>query len=60
METNLRAALKLFHHLGYLRGAMTKLGQAAGNFPGILPQQTAEILDRLALRSASDALSSDP
>ena len=47
METNLRAALKLFHRLGYLRGAMTKLGQAAGNLPGILPQQVAEILDRL-------------
>ncbi len=47
METNLRAALKLFHRLGYLRGAMTKLGQAAGNLPGILPQQMAEILDRL-------------
>lgn len=47
METNLRAALKLFHRLGYLRGAMTKLGQAAGNLPSILPQQTAEILDRL-------------
>jgi predicted unusual protein kinase regulating ubiquinone biosynthesis (AarF/ABC1/UbiB family) len=47
METNLRAALKLFHRLGYLRGAMTKLGQAAGNLPGVLPQQAAEILDRL-------------
>jgi aarF domain-containing kinase len=47
METNLRAALKLFHRLGYLRGAMTKLGQAAGAMPGVLPQQAAEILDRL-------------
>src|SRR5450631_3853416 len=26
METNLRVALKIFHRLGYLRGAMTKLG----------------------------------
>jgi aarF domain-containing kinase len=47
METNLRAALKLFHRLGYLRGAMTKLGQAAGNLPGVLPRQAADILDRL-------------
>ena len=47
METNLRAALKLFHRLGYLRGAMAKLGQAAGNLPGVLPQRAAEILDRL-------------
>src|ERR1039458_2721212 len=30
METNLRMGLKTFHRLGYLRGAMTKLGQAAG------------------------------
>src|ERR1700684_4223006 len=31
METNLRLALKMFHRLAYLRGAMTKIGQAAGN-----------------------------
>jgi len=47
METNLRMALKTFHRLGYMRGAMTKLGQAAGNLPGILPAQVAETLDRL-------------
>ena len=47
METNLRMALKTFHRLGYMRGAMTKLGQAAGNLPGIFPDQVAEILDRL-------------
>src|ERR1017187_418181 len=47
METNLRVALKTFHRLGYLRGAMTKLGQAAGNLPGILPGQVADTLDRL-------------
>ncbi len=47
LETNLRVALKTFHRLGYLRGAMAKLGQAAGNMPGLLPAQMAEILDRL-------------
>src|SRR5580658_1902065 len=47
METNLRMALKTFHRLGYLGGAMTKLGQAAGSLPGILPSQVAETLDRL-------------
>src|SRR5580700_10560662 len=47
METNLRVALKLFHRLGYLRGAMTKLGQALGNLPLFLPEQVAETLDRL-------------
>lgn len=47
METNLRVALKTFHRLGYLRGAMAKLGQAAGHLPGILPDQVAATLDRL-------------
>jgi aarF domain-containing kinase len=47
METNLRVALKLFHRLGYLRGAMAKLGQAAGNLPSLVPEQVAETLDRL-------------
>jgi aarF domain-containing kinase len=47
METNLRVALKLFHRLGYLRGAMTKLGQAAGNLPLLFPAQVADTLDRL-------------
>lgn len=47
METNLRIAFKTFHRLGYMRGAVTKLGQAAGNLPGILPAQVAETLDRL-------------
>jgi predicted unusual protein kinase regulating ubiquinone biosynthesis (AarF/ABC1/UbiB family) len=47
METNLRIALRLFHRLGYLRGAMTKLGQMAGNFPQILPHEIADTLDRL-------------
>jgi predicted unusual protein kinase regulating ubiquinone biosynthesis (AarF/ABC1/UbiB family) len=47
METNLRVALKTFHRLGYMRGAMIKLGQAAGNLPHIVPDQLAETLDRL-------------
>ena len=47
METNLRVALKLFHRLGYLRGAMSKLGQTAGNLPLLLPKQVADTLDRL-------------
>jgi aarF domain-containing kinase len=47
METNLRVGLKTFHRLGYLRGAMVKLGQAAGNMPHVLPDQVAETLDRL-------------
>jgi len=47
METNLRLALKMFHRLAYLRGAMTKIGQAAGNLPSIMPDQIADTLERL-------------
>jgi len=46
-ETNLRVALKLFHRLGYLRGAMAKLGQTLGNLPGIVPNDVSDTLDRL-------------
>jgi predicted unusual protein kinase regulating ubiquinone biosynthesis (AarF/ABC1/UbiB family) len=47
LETNLRIALKIFHRLSYLRGAMTKLGQAAGSLPQLLPAEIGETLDRL-------------
>src|SRR5581483_1081455 len=47
METNLRIALEAFHRLSYLRGAMTKLGQAAGNMDRLVPREIADILDRL-------------
>ena len=47
METNLRAALKLFHRLGYLRGALMKVGQTLGNFPDIVPTEFADTVDRL-------------
>jgi aarF domain-containing kinase len=47
IETNLRLALKTFHRLAYLRGAMTKIGQAAGNLPNIVPDQIADTLERL-------------
>jgi hypothetical protein len=47
METNLRLALKTFHRLGYLRGAMIKVGQAAAALPNLLPAGIAETLDKL-------------
>jgi aarF domain-containing kinase len=47
VDTNLRVALKMIHRLGYLRGAATKLGQALGNLPEILPDQVAMTLDSL-------------
>src|SRR6185437_6771697 len=37
METNLAVAVRIVQRLGYLRGALTKLGQAAGNLPHVLP-----------------------
>ncbi|MGH9774800.1 MAG: ABC1 kinase family protein [Candidatus Acidiferrales bacterium] len=46
-ETTLRVALKMFHRLGYLRGAIMKVGQTFGNFPDIVPAQFAETLDKL-------------
>jgi aarF domain-containing kinase len=47
METNLRVSLKMFHRLGYLRGAAAKLGQTLGNLPLLIPEQVADTLDRL-------------
>lgn len=47
METNLRIALRMFHRLGYLRGAMTKLGQTAAHFPELVPREIADTLERL-------------
>src|SRR5688572_22866549 len=47
METNLRVALKMVHRLGYLRGAATKLGQAFGSLPKLLPEQVVSTLDML-------------
>ncbi len=47
METHLWSALKLLEAMGYLRGAIMKLGQAAANFPDIVPDQIAETLSRL-------------
>ena len=47
MEANLRSALKICQRLGYLRGALMKVGQALGNFPDIVPTEFAETLDRL-------------
>src|SRR5215467_6046655 len=47
METNLRVALKIGQRLGYLRGALMKVGQTLGNYPDIIPSEFADTLDRL-------------
>jgi predicted unusual protein kinase regulating ubiquinone biosynthesis (AarF/ABC1/UbiB family) len=47
METRLRLALKTFHRLAYLRGAMIKIGQTIANFPGLVPSGIVETLEQL-------------
>jgi hypothetical protein len=46
-ETHWRTALRLFDSMGYLRGAVMKVGQMLANFPDIAPQAFVETLDRL-------------
>ncbi|MBE0618363.1 MAG: AarF/ABC1/UbiB kinase family protein [Proteobacteria bacterium] len=46
-EANLAAALKLFGTMGYLRGAVMKVGQLLANLPGAVPEEFAEVLGAL-------------
>lgn len=46
-ETHLKAALKLLGGMGYLRGAVMKMGQILANYPDVVPEQFADILGRL-------------
>lgn len=46
-ETRVRAALKLFSTMGYLRGAVMKVGQVLGHLPHVMPDEVAEILGSL-------------
>src|SRR5262249_25460656 len=39
--------LRLFDSMGYLRGAVMKVGQTLANFPDIVPREFVETLDRL-------------
>ena len=47
METHLAAAVKLLETMGYLRGAIMKIGQTAANFPNIVPDEFSETLSKL-------------
>lgn len=47
LETNLRAALQTLEAMGYLRGAVMKLGQVLAMLPQLLPEQFAELLGTL-------------
>ncbi|MFG0251867.1 MAG: ABC1 kinase family protein [Phycisphaerales bacterium JB038] len=46
-EAHLKAALKLLGTMGYLRGAIMKLGQVLGAYPDVAPEQFMEVLGRL-------------
>jgi len=46
-ETHLKAALKLIGTMGYLRGAIMKVGQLLGNLPHLVPDEIATTLERL-------------
>ncbi len=46
-ETRLRAAVAILGRMGYLRGAVMKVGQLLANYPDLVPEQLAQMLSRL-------------
>ncbi|MGB7156659.1 MAG: AarF/ABC1/UbiB kinase family protein [Tepidisphaeraceae bacterium] len=46
-ETHWRTAAKVLNSMGYLRGAVMKVGQTLANFPDIAPDQFVETLEKL-------------
>ena len=46
-ETHWRTAVRLLDSMGYLRGAVMKVGQTMANFPDIAPREFVETLERL-------------
>ena len=46
-EAHLKAALKLIGTMGYLRGAIMKVGQLLSNLPHLVPDEIATTLERL-------------
>lgn len=46
-EAHLAAALQLFATMGYLRGAVMKVGQLLANLPEVVPEEIAEVLAAL-------------
>ncbi|OQX16318.1 MAG: ABC transporter [Desulfobulbaceae bacterium A2] len=46
-EAHLAAALQLLATMGYLRGAVMKLGQLLANLPEVVPEQFTEVLSAL-------------
>lgn len=46
-EAHLEAALQLLASMGYLRGAVSKIGQMLATLPEIVPQQFSDVLESL-------------
>lgn len=46
-ETHLNAALQLLGTMSHLRGAVMKLGQVLAHWPGVAPEEFADVLGRL-------------
>lgn len=46
-ETHWRTAIRVLDSMGYLRGAVMKVGQTLANFPDIAPKEFVETLERL-------------
>lgn len=46
-ETHWRTALRVLDSMGYLRGAVMKIGQTLANFPDIAPREFVETLEQL-------------
>jgi aarF domain-containing kinase len=47
LETNLRSALHTLEAMGYLRGAVMKVGQGIAMFPQLVPEEFTELLSAL-------------
>jgi len=46
-ETHLKAAVRMLATMGYMRGAVMKIGQLIADFPDVVPDQLVETLSRL-------------
>jgi aarF domain-containing kinase len=46
-ETHFKTALKMLDSMGYLRGAVMKVGQTLANFPDVAPDGLVQTLDKL-------------
>jgi predicted unusual protein kinase regulating ubiquinone biosynthesis (AarF/ABC1/UbiB family) len=46
-EMHLKAALEILGTMGYLRGAVMKIGQLLANMPHIIPEKVADTLEKL-------------